>query len=264
MQDYERKEGKGMYCKNCGKELPDDARFCPECGEQVADGDIEQKKEVYEKEFQFEPDHSNTQMRMMKTGLFILAGVLIIVVIACFAYISKKGREAEMRAVQEEKERAEEQAKEAEAARIQAEEEKQAAQEEAAQAQESAKETAQEKPVSTVNNNYYYYQGSHYGEHDYYDNVQVDGYLWPTDEYYLTYGDLEGMDQDTVEAVRNEIYARHGYAFEKKRWRNYFGSKSWYYRDNSCTQEVAKSRMNSVEKANLETIVDYEKHMGWR
>ena len=253
-----------MYCKNCGKELPDDARFCPECGEQIADGDIEQKKEVYEKEPQFEPDHSNTQMRMLKSGIFILAGVLIIVVIACFAYISQKGREEEMRAVQEEKERAEEQAKEAEAARIKAEEEKQAAQEEAAQAKESVTEPAQEKPVSTVNNNYYYYQGSHYGEHDYYDNVQVDGYLWPTDEYYLTYGDLEGMDQDTVEAVRNEIYARHGYAFEKKRWRNYFGSKSWYYRDNSCTQEVAKSRMNSVEKANLETIVDYEKHMGWR
>ena len=95
-----------MYCKNCGKELPDDARFCPECGEQIADGDIEQKKEVYEKEPQFEPDHSNTQMRMLKSGIFILAGVLIIVVIACFAYISQKGREAEMRAVQEEKERA--------------------------------------------------------------------------------------------------------------------------------------------------------------
>ena len=21
-----------MYCKNCGKELPDDAKFCMECG----------------------------------------------------------------------------------------------------------------------------------------------------------------------------------------------------------------------------------------
>ena len=81
---------------------------------------------------------------------------------------------------------------------------------------------------------------------------------------YLTEYDLSGLTKDQLEIARNEIYARHGYAFEKKRWRNYFGSKSWYYRDNSCTQEVAKSRMNSVEKANLETIVDYEKHMGWR
>lgn len=256
-----------MYCKKCGKELPDDARFCPECGGQVMDDAMEQKKEEDGRESQVESYNSNTQMRMIKTGFFILLGVMIVVVIACFAHVSKKGREAELRAVQEEKEKAEEQAKEAEAARIQAEEEKKAAQEEAAQAKESAKESTKEtdgeKPVSTVNN-YYYYQGSHYGEHDYYDNVQVDGYLWPTDEYYLTYSDLEGMDQDTVDAIRNEIYARHGYAFEKKRWRDYFGSKSWYYRDNSCTQDIAKSRMNSIEKANLETIVDYEKSMGWR
>lgn len=256
-----------MYCRNCGKELADGVRFCPECGEQVTDGDMEQKKEVYGSEPQFQPDNSNTQMRMMKTGFLILIGVMVVVVAACFAYVSKKGREAELRAIQEEKERAEEQAKEAEAARIQAEEEKKAAQEEATQAKESAKEsekeTAMERPVSTVNN-YYYYQGSHYGEHDYYDNVQVDGYLWPTDQYYLSYSDLDGMDQDTVDAIRNEIYARHGYAFEKKRWRDYFESKSWYYRDNSCTQRVAKSRMNSIEKANLETIVDYEESMGWR
>ena len=30
-----------MYCRNCGKKLADDARFCPECGARVAKvGDI--------------------------------------------------------------------------------------------------------------------------------------------------------------------------------------------------------------------------------
>lgn len=24
-----------MYCENCGKELPDEAKFCPECGKNV-------------------------------------------------------------------------------------------------------------------------------------------------------------------------------------------------------------------------------------
>ena len=97
--------------------------------------------------------------------------------------------------------------------------------------------------------------------HSYKDNYFI---IPDSNMRYLTEDDLRGLSKDQLEIARNEIYARHGYAFEKKRWRNYFGSKSWYYRDNSCTQEVAKSRMNSVEKANLETIVDYEKHMGWR
>lgn len=253
-----------MYCRNCGKELPDDACFCPECGARVSDVDVGQKGETQNTALEFESNGQNTQNQMLKMGILILIGVIIIAAIACFAYASKKGREAEMRAVQEEKEAAEEKAEAAEAARKQAEEEKQAAQEQVMEAQESAKaERTQEKSVGTVNN-YYYYQGSHYGEHDYYDNVQVDGYLWPTDEYYLTYSDLDGMDKDTVDALRNEIYARHGYAFKKERWRNYFENKSWYYRDSSCTQDVAKSRMNSIEKANLETIVDYEEDMGWR
>ena len=24
-----------MFCTNCGKQIPDDARFCPECGAQT-------------------------------------------------------------------------------------------------------------------------------------------------------------------------------------------------------------------------------------
>ncbi len=28
----DKKEGRTMICKNCGKEIPEDAKFCPECG----------------------------------------------------------------------------------------------------------------------------------------------------------------------------------------------------------------------------------------
>lgn len=27
-----------MYCKSCGSEIPDDAKFCPECGMAVESG----------------------------------------------------------------------------------------------------------------------------------------------------------------------------------------------------------------------------------
>lgn len=34
------------YCKNCGKELKDDAKFCPKCGSVVP---VQEKSENYEK-----------------------------------------------------------------------------------------------------------------------------------------------------------------------------------------------------------------------
>ena len=29
-----------MYCQFCGKQIPDQAKFCPECGDPFDDGDI--------------------------------------------------------------------------------------------------------------------------------------------------------------------------------------------------------------------------------
>lgn len=122
-----------------------------------------------------------------------------------------------------------------------------------------------EKPneSSVVNNYYYYGEGAAY-DNDYYYNVEEDGYLWPTDCYYISFGDLDFMTKDTVRAVLNEIYARHGYVFETARWSNYFNSKSWYIPNPNVTKNTVDKYLSSLEKENIETIAAYEEQMGWR
>ncbi|MDO4542053.1 MAG: YARHG domain-containing protein [Bacillota bacterium] len=90
--------------------------------------------------------------------------------------------------------------------------------------------------------------------------VWSDAYLWPSDKYYISQSDLQGYTQEGVAAIRNEIYARHGYMFKKEKWQNYFAGFSWYTPDPS----FSTSMFNEVENANIATIVAYEKSMGWR
>lgn len=58
-----------MYCKNCGKEIPEGATFCAECGTEV--GKMPVKKPVDKKQ-------------KMIIGI-IVAAVILVVLIACFA-----------------------------------------------------------------------------------------------------------------------------------------------------------------------------------
>lgn len=92
------------------------------------------------------------------------------------------------------------------------------------------------------------------------DTSWSSAYLWPSDRYYISEADLSGYTQEGVAAIRNEIYARHGYPFQKEKWQNYFAQFSWYQRSSNFSD----SMFNEVEKANIDTIVAYEKARGWR
>ena len=85
-------------------------------------------------------------------------------------------------------------------------------------------------------------------------------YLFPSDSQYITTADLAGRSQQEVTLIRNEIYARHGYIFKSQDIQNYFAEKSWYYPN----QYFDESLLNAVEKSNIDTIIAYEKQMGWR
>lgn len=89
-------------------------------------------------------------------------------------------------------------------------------------------------------------------------------YLLPTDTQYISESDLYGMSQEEVLYARNEIYARYGCTFSTPEIRTYFEGKSWYVPIeglNASTFDV--SVFNVYETQNLETILAYEREMGW-
>ena len=83
-------------------------------------------------------------------------------------------------------------------------------------------------------------------------------YLWPTDTLTITDSDLNRLTRTEVAAVRNEIYARHGYSFSSSEWKNYFNTASWYYAGG-----FSEGSLNSTEKKNVDVIANYEKARGW-
>lgn len=59
------------------------------------------------------------------------------------------------------------------------------------------------------------------------------------------------QDSYTLDYMRNEIYARHGYRFKNKEWANTFGEKDWYV---PCYDNV-QSQLSNIEQRNITRIM---------
>jgi YARHG domain len=68
--------------------------------------------------------------------------------------------------------------------------------------------------------------------------------------------DVENMYKQDLEFMRNEIFARHGYCFKKKKLRQEFEMEDWYVPN---TVDI-KGFLTDVEKKNIELIKRYEKY----
>lgn len=88
-------------------------------------------------------------------------------------------------------------------------------------------------------------------------NINRDGYLFASDREYLTVGYLNTLDNDTIDLIRNEIYARHGYIFQTQKFINYFNAQSWYV-PSVPASSFDTSVFNSVERANLDLLIEYQ------
>ncbi|WP_034452970.1 YARHG domain-containing protein [Butyrivibrio sp. AE2032] len=70
----------------------------------------------------------------------------------------------------------------------------------------------------------------------------------------ITEDELKGYTSFELSAVRNGIYAVHGYVFKSEQWNDYFKNFTWYVPDTSFKQE----QLNSLENSNAGIIRTYE------
>lgn len=96
-------------------------------------------------------------------------------------------------------------------------------------------------------------------------NANQSGYLWPTDTQYITNADLDNFERKQIMLMRNELYARYGCSFQDEEIRTYFLSQSWYNPNpDLLAVNFSVELFNSYERANLDTILNYERSKGWR
>lgn len=73
---------------------------------------------------------------------------------------------------------------------------------------------------------------------------------------FLKAGDVENLMKEDLEFMRNEIFARHGYCFNKKYLRQQFELQDWYIPN---TVDI-KGYLTEIEKKNIALIKRYEKY----
>ena len=89
----------------------------------------------------------------------------------------------------------------------------------------------------------------------------TEDYIFPnSSSVLLTDAEVSGISKDQLRIGRNEILARHGRRFNDQALQQYFDGKSWYNGTISPDEFDANldSRLNDVERANIEIIKKYE------
>ncbi|MBL4704444.1 MAG: YARHG domain-containing protein [Flavobacteriales bacterium] len=78
---------------------------------------------------------------------------------------------------------------------------------------------------------------------------------WPeASERILAIEDVENLLEDELSMMRNEIYARHGYCFKNKEFRNHFEAQEWYM---PMGVDI-RAQLTEVEAKNIDLIYEYE------
>lgn len=72
----------------------------------------------------------------------------------------------------------------------------------------------------------------------------------------LDANDVDGLTEDDARILRNEIFARHGYAFHDPKLAGYFATLSWYKPSGSFSE----ASLSDVERDNVKVLRDQEIH----
>jgi len=84
-------------------------------------------------------------------------------------------------------------------------------------------------------------------------SIPSKGRLYPQSSLrIIDIDELKKMKKESLDIMRNEIFADYGYVFKTEKWKTYFESKKWY---NPRYREV-DSKLSVVEKINIERILN--------
>ncbi|WP_294580430.1 zinc ribbon domain-containing protein [uncultured Thomasclavelia sp.] len=76
-----------MYCSNCGKQIPDDARYCPECGNKVvADESFNQPYHDFENNFERTNWQSNNTFQWKTSAIVWFAIIVLGCIVTIYTY----------------------------------------------------------------------------------------------------------------------------------------------------------------------------------
>jgi hypothetical protein len=80
-------------------------------------------------------------------------------------------------------------------------------------------------------------------------------------ERLLRRGELEGLTKWELQILRNLPYARHGYSFQQREFRDYFSRQPWY-RATIPAGQFLPSMLTPVEQQNVALISQFQKDRG--
>ena len=84
---------------------------------------------------------------------------------------------------------------------------------------------------------------------------EADTLIPEIDKRYYTEKDVQGKTKEEIQAMLNELYARHGYIFKDETLKSQYEKQSWYKGTESDMSKVEQS-FNAYEKKNLEYLTD--------
>lgn len=81
--------------------------------------------------------------------------------------------------------------------------------------------------------------------------------VYPT--YYLSEGEAGDMDQEQIQFLINQIYAKNGYVFRSQEIQNYFSQMPWYV---AVSNDTSRLSMSSLDRSNLNLLIRFRDQHG--
>ena len=281
-----------MFCEKCGNKLEDGDRFCPVCGNPVAEaGDSlnnkdvmsgmgygfrqpvtekrtteyeteRRKKESMKKDLDAEWEKEERKEKITFLILGVIIVILVVAIVGGIIFLVKSGNEKNdgdrvPQLNEQLKEELDEKQKRQEAAEeVQESEAADAGEILADQESDIAAEEAggTEEEVTPVPTQ----EITPTPVQETPANI-ADEYIIPdSSTRYLSNADLNPLTEWEIRVARNEIYARHGRIFKSQELADYFKEKSWYV-PTVQPEQFDNSYLNNIEIENIKFITNYEK-----